>query len=287
MGSFHARAAETAYAQPLTEELLADAAITPGMRVLVLGRSLADLAFLVAERVGPTGSIVAMSADPETLVDARRRAAEEGFDRVDFLEALLGSVPLGKPLDAVVGRFFLTYERDPVSALRHAAAAVHEGGRIVFQEWHYDSVGWPSTADWPAVPLYRRFASCALEGLRLQRAHADMGLRLANAFVEAGLPVPVVRSDLRIIAGSGSLGYGFFQEVMQQMLSATQGSQSDFDVETFAARLECETLAVGGHLFLPLQVGAYARIDGSADGPMSSRATQPEMRRADSKKICR
>ena len=52
MKTEHVPAVEAAFAQPLTEELLACSGITPGMRVLVLGPDLADLALLVAERVG-------------------------------------------------------------------------------------------------------------------------------------------------------------------------------------------------------------------------------------------
>lgn len=245
-------AAKAAFAQPLTEELLACAGISRGMHVLVLGRGLADVALLVAERVGDAGGVVGVHDDCSVVDLARRRAAEECFDRVSFQTGSLEAIDVDRPLDAVVGRFFLMHERDPVRAISLAANLVHDGGRIVFHEWHYDSVRWGHTSAWPDVPLYRSFARWSIEALRRGRAHADMGLRLVNAFTAAGLSVPDVRTDLRMVHGAGSLGYAFFENEIRELLPR-------LDVSTFAERLERETTGAGGHLFLPLQVGAWAR----------------------------
>lgn len=233
------------------------------MRVLVLGRGLADVALLVAERVGRRGAVIGTHADPWVVAEARRRAADECFDQVTFRAASLERVDLQGPVDAVVGRFFLMNERDPVRAIRLAASMVHDGGRIVFQEWHYDSILWAETSDWPHLPLYRQFAHWLIEGLRRRHAHVDMGLRLINAFTEAGLPVPTVRTDLRMVHGPGSLGYAFFETAIRELLPTIErcglASALDVQVDTLAERLERETVGATGHLFLPLQVGAWTR----------------------------
>jgi SAM-dependent methyltransferase len=254
---------EAAYAQSLTEELLACSGVTPGMRVLVLGRGLAETALLVAERVGRGGAVIAAHDDPAVVVEARRRAIDEGFDRVAFRAESLERLVLEAPVDAVVGRFFLMNQHDPVRAIRLAAGMARDGGRILFQEWHYDSILWAETSDWPHLPLYKDFARWSTEGLRARNAHLDMGLRLANAFTEAGLPLPMVRTDLRMVHGSGSLGYTFFEAAIRELLPTieSRGLASAFDVEvdSFAQRLERQTTAAGGHVFLPLQVGAWTR----------------------------
>jgi SAM-dependent methyltransferase len=250
--SMESNAVEAAYAQPLTEELLRASGITPGMRVLVLGRGLADLALLVAERVGARGAVVAAHPDAQIVAAARRRASEESFDGVEFRAEPLERIACASPVDAVVGRFFLMHHPDPVRAIRCAASLVHGGGRIVFQEWHYDSVRWAPTSDWPSLPLYRDFARWSLEGLRRLRAHADMGLRLANAFAQAGLPLPALRTDLRMVHGKGSRGYEFFEAAIRELMPA-------LEIDSFAKRLERETTAARGHVFLPLQVGAWTR----------------------------
>jgi SAM-dependent methyltransferase len=218
------------------------------MRVLVLGREIADVALLVAERVGPNGGVVAMHGDAKTVGEARRRAIVECLDQVSFQTGSLRRAGVKAPFDAVFGRFFLMYQPDPVQAIRRAASMVHEGGRIVFQEWHYDSIRWGPTPAQPPVPLYREYVRLSIEALRRRRAHTDMGLRLVDAFTEAGLAVPSIRTDLRVVHGAGSLGYTFFENEMR-----------DFDLKagTFAERLERETTGAGGHLLLPLQVGAW------------------------------
>jgi len=259
----YSQAAQAAFAQPLTEELLSAAGITPGMRVLVLGRDLADLALLVAERVGRSGAVLGVNEHPKFIYEARERAAEEGFECVEFRRAFLDELEFDAPVDAVIGRFFLMNEPDPVRAIRAAARNVHDGGRIIFQEWHYDSVLWLDTSDWPNVPLYRHFARWSIESLRRRRANVDVGLRLTNLFKEAGLPLPAVRTDLRVVHGSNALGYAFFESALRELLPTIErcgfAHAYDVEVDTFAERLERETIAAGGHVFLPLQVGAWTR----------------------------
>jgi SAM-dependent methyltransferase len=251
-------AAEAAFAQPLTEELLTSAGISPGMRVLVLGRGVADVALLVAERVGPCGTVIGSHEDPEVVAKARRRAADECFDRVMFLAEPFERLTLDALADAVVGRFFLMHERDPAAAIRRAASLVHDGGRILFQEWQYDSVLRPATSDWPSVSLYRQFAQRSVGALRGRGAHVDMGFRLVNAFTEAGLAVPKVRSEMCVVHGAGSLGYAFFEDELRDLLPAIDAREAAF-LDGFAQRLERETADAGGHVFLPMQVGAWAR----------------------------
>jgi hypothetical protein len=259
------RAPITAFALPLTEELLDRSGITPGMRILVLGRDLSDLALLVAERVGSEGSVLGAHADEEVVSEARLRASEEGFERVGFVVSSLAEVRLDAPVDAVFGRCFLMCEPDPAEAVRRAAAMVQDGGRIVFQEWHYDSITWSETSDWPCVPLYRQFVRWSVEGMRLNNLHLDIGLRLANLFAEAGLPLPALRSDLRMVNGTSALGYAFFESVLRELLPALEGHcaarPQEIDIGGFADRLKAETDAAGGHLFLPLQIGAWTRVD--------------------------
>jgi SAM-dependent methyltransferase len=257
------QAVEAAFAQPLTEELLTCSGVTPGMRVLVLGRDLAEIALVVAERVGRTGAVIAPHEDPYVVEKAQRLAADEGFEQIGFRAESLEQACVGVRVDAVVGRFFLTHESDPVQAIRRAAAMVRDGGRIIFQEWHYGSILWAEASAWPQLPLYRTFAHWCIEGLRARGAHLDMGLRLANAFTEAGLPLPMTRTDLRTVQGAGSLGYTFFEAALRELLPAIErrglAGALDVEVDTFAQRLERETTAAGGHVFLPLQVGAWAR----------------------------
>ena len=56
---------------PVTRRLLVDAGVTSGMRVLDVGTGVGDVAFLVAELVGDTGSVVGVDRAPAAVAVAR------------------------------------------------------------------------------------------------------------------------------------------------------------------------------------------------------------------------
>lgn len=267
MEDLRSHALEAAVAQPLTEELLSASGISPGMRVLVLGRDLGNLgslAFLVAERVGRGGAVIAANLGQRDAAAARRRAAEECFGWVHFRAESLEHIALETAVDAVVGRFFLASLDNPVRGIRLATSMLREGGHVVFQEWHYGSILWPETSGWPTQPLYDLFARLTVEGLRRCGTHVDMGLRLANAFVQAGLSTPSLRFDLRPIPEAGWLEYAFLEDTLRELLPAIErdglAQAVDVGVDTFAQRLQRDVAQAKGHAFLPLQVGAWTTL---------------------------
>jgi len=252
------------YAQALTGELLSRAGIVPGMRVLVPGAASGELVFLIAERVGANGKVFAIDPDARALAALRESAERQSFECIEFSAETLGEFRSRAPLDAVVGRFFLMRQADPGATIRAAAEALAPGGRIVFQEWHFESVLWPHTSGWPSLPLYQNFARWSVEALRRSGFQIDMGLRLVNTFAEAGLRVPSTRSEILAVQGAGDAGYRFFQETLRELLPAMERfgitRADEVEVDSFAQRLEIETTAARGHAFLPLQVGAWTRV---------------------------
>ena len=258
------------FAQTLTHELLGRAGIVPGMRVLVPGAGLGEVAFLVAERVGPSGRVFAIDADERAVATARDSAAQQCFADIDFRVQSLGDFDVAG-LDAVVGRFFLMRETDPAAALRNAAAHLRPGGRLVFHEWHFESMLWEQTSHWPDLPLYRTFAGWSIETLRRCGVHVDMGLRLINAFAEAALPLPATRTELAAVRGEGRARYAFFEDTLRELLPDMErlgiATACDVDVDTFAERLEREVVTTRGHAFLPLQVAAWTRVEDPVTRP--------------------
>src|SRR5499427_9869694 len=107
---------------PFTERLFRNAGISRGQRVLDIGSGVGDVAMLVAELVGPTGEVVGVERDANTLTKARSRVAEAQLRNVSFIEADVGQVASSKlwnePFDAVVGRLILEYVPDPAAVLR-------------------------------------------------------------------------------------------------------------------------------------------------------------------------
>jgi ubiquinone/menaquinone biosynthesis C-methylase UbiE len=87
-----------------TKHLLAQAGIVPGMKVLDVGSGAGDVALLLAELIGPKGSIVGVDVYPTVLETARASLQAAGFERATFLAGNIREVELDNDFDAVVGR---------------------------------------------------------------------------------------------------------------------------------------------------------------------------------------
>src|SRR5262252_10665326 len=70
--------------RPITERLLLNAGIQPGMRILDIGCGAGEVAMLAAEKVGPSGAVVGIDRNPEVLAVARHRAQASGLPHVVF-----------------------------------------------------------------------------------------------------------------------------------------------------------------------------------------------------------
>ena len=75
---------QAAILRPITERLLRNVKIGPGMRVLDLGCGAGDASMLAAEFVGPTGLVVGIDRSPEVLAVAAERAQAAGLRQVSF-----------------------------------------------------------------------------------------------------------------------------------------------------------------------------------------------------------
>src|SRR5262249_59394792 len=88
--------------QPLTERVFHAAGITTGMRVLDIGCGMGDVSFLVADFVGPHGSVVGVDLDAAVLRMADQRRAARGLTNVSFREGDARTIDADGPFDAPV-----------------------------------------------------------------------------------------------------------------------------------------------------------------------------------------
>ena len=182
---------QAARVAPITERLFREAGVGPGQRVLDLGSGVGDVAMLVARLVGPSGEVVAIERDRNSIAKARARVVQAGFHNISFNESNVSEILDEKPFDAAVGRFILMYLPDPVATLRSISQVVRPGGVIVFQEPTWV----PVLAHLEALPLWFATASLIDNTMRVSANH-DMGAELYQTFVKAGLPEPTVRMEL-------------------------------------------------------------------------------------------
>jgi len=182
---------QAARVAPITKRFFREAGIGPGQRVLDLGSGVGDVAMLVARMVGPSGEVVAIERDRNSIAKAKARVVEAGFHNVSFNESNVNEILDEKPFDAAVGRFILMYLPDPVATLRSISQVVRPGGVLVFQEPTWV----PVITHLTQLPLWLATASLIDKTMRTSANH-DMGTELYHTFVEAGLPQPTVRMEL-------------------------------------------------------------------------------------------
>jgi SAM-dependent methyltransferase len=249
---------QATFLRPSTERVFRKAGISEGMRVLDLGCGAGDVSFLAAELVGPTGSVVGIDVDPGVLAVARARANERGLTWVKFEERAVDTFTTTELFDAVVGRFVLIYQADPVATLRHVSRLVRSGGLVVMQEPDF-RVG---IATAPTVALWQQVQHWIAETFRRGGVHYDIGGRLYHVFRLAGLPGPALLEH--ISAGGGATMRPFCEnsaEIVRSLLPRIEqfgiATTTEVQVETLADRLEHETCAAECQItYIPI-VGAW------------------------------
>jgi 2-polyprenyl-3-methyl-5-hydroxy-6-metoxy-1,4-benzoquinol methylase len=249
---------QASFLRPSTERVFRKAGITEGMHVLDLGCGAGDVSFLAAELVGPTGSVVGIDVDPGVLAFARERANASELTWVRFEERAIDSFTTTQPFDAVVGRFVLIYQADPVATLRLVSYLVRPGGLIVVQEPDFH-VG-ISTA--PTVVLWQHVQHWIAETFRKGGVHYDIGGRLYHVFRRAGLPGPAVLEHISAGGGAAMRPYcensaGIVRSLLPRMEQFGIATAAEVQVDTLAERLEHETCAAESQItYVPI-VGAW------------------------------
>jgi SAM-dependent methyltransferase len=248
---------------PLTRRLFVAAGITAGMRVLDLGSGAGDVALLLSELVGPTGSVVGVDSDPAVLAVARARAEAAGRTNASFwcvdVERLSAADGPAGAFDAVAGRWILMHLADPVGALRHAVARLRPGGVVVVQESDYGSLRLTE----PPAPLHGWLAERLPSPPGPPGFPPGVGFGLHRLFLEAGLPAPHLRLEAPVGGGADWPGYRYLAETVRSILPYLEGTGSvtaaELDVDTLEHRLRDDVVTRNAVQLLPPTVGAWTR----------------------------
>ncbi|HXW90921.1 MAG TPA: methyltransferase domain-containing protein [Terriglobales bacterium] len=174
--------------KPMTLRLFSEAGIRLGMKVLDLGSGAGDVAMLLAEMIGPSGSVIGLDLDQDATLHARGRSIAAQFHNITFIHSDFEHYRPDAPLDAIVGRLVLMYQADPAAALAPLIRHLVPGGVVAFIEpWFQPPAGPDSTV--------KTLVTCVVETLRRSGAHVDLGPRLHRVFQAAGLPMPSMRFE--------------------------------------------------------------------------------------------
>ncbi len=166
-------------------ELIARAAVGPGMRVLDVACGTGVLAIEAARATRPDGSVVGVDINPGMLAVARSK--DPG---IDWHEAPAEALPFdAEEFDAVLSQFGLMFFRDRNAAIREMLRVLRPGGRLVVAVW--DSL--ESTPGYSGITqlLARLFGDEIADLLRAPYALGD-AKALTDHLLEAGVKAPAV-----------------------------------------------------------------------------------------------
>jgi ubiquinone/menaquinone biosynthesis C-methylase UbiE len=114
---------------------LAKLALPRGARVVDVGCGWGDTAIELAQKVGPTGSVLGLDCCDAFLEKGRRDAAAAGLDNVHFVAADVQSHRFAPEFDLGFSRFGMMFFANPVAAMRNVRTALKPGGELLFITW--------------------------------------------------------------------------------------------------------------------------------------------------------
>ena len=240
-------------------EVLLEAGIGTGMRVLDLGCGAGDFSLQAAELVGPSGSVLGIDRSPQAVQQAGRRAAALQVNHLRFQAADLEAIDLPLTFDALIGRFILMFLADPTSTLARMIGRLAPEGVVAFVET--DLVVARSI---PAVPRVETALEWIRETFRRSGICPDLGPLLWRVFRDAGLEEPrlVVRQKLH--PAPCREGVRWVSELVRSLVPEMErlgvASAEEVGIQTLEEELHQELLSREATLCTPLVVGACSQI---------------------------
>lgn len=242
-----------------TWQLLKEAGLSQGMKVLDIGSGAGNVSFIAAGLVGESGAVVGVDSNSAIVEEAAGTARLLGLRHVSFQVGDISTIELDRDFDAVVGRLVLIYVKDPAALIRRLLGHIKPDGIVAFQDLDW---GEGPIAN-PPSPLLSQAWGTVKEMFRRAGLNNRMGLSLHGAFVAAGLPAP--RMSLFAPAGGGADfdGYDYMASGLRSNLphivKLGVATEAELALDSFADRLRTEVVAMQGVFALPTFVGAWSR----------------------------
>jgi SAM-dependent methyltransferase len=191
-----------------TLSLLEHVEVRPGGRALEVGCVPAGSIELLAERVGPTGSVTAVDIDPAHVALARQFVADRGLDNVEVVQSDARAMNLpSASFDLVHARLLLVNIPSPEEVVAEMVRVVKPGGWVVTDEadgaanlCHPPHAAWDRLHEILQAAYRSDGADLAigrkLIGLLLAAGLADVGVEARTELQPVGHPRRTILADL-------------------------------------------------------------------------------------------
>lgn len=131
---FKAQSAEMG--TPVTEAIVEEAQVLPGMRVLDLACGSGEPSISIAALLQGTGHVIGVDMAALPLEVARERARKRGLSNVEYLQADVHALPFAEAtFDRITSRLGVMFFGDLPSALAEMHRVLKPGGRIALLAW--------------------------------------------------------------------------------------------------------------------------------------------------------
>ena len=170
-----------------TTRVLDDVGLAAGHSCLDAGCGPGETMRLMAERVGPSGSVRGLDADAPLGEAAIAMLHAHGHRQCRFEHAdLTAHSPISGPqCDLVYARLLLYHLPDRVAVLRRLWDAVAPGGHLVIQDYDVRTV-----AVVPALETIEEFKRVVVAAFTAAGCDVYVGSRLPELFAQAGIGAP-------------------------------------------------------------------------------------------------
>jgi SAM-dependent methyltransferase len=202
-----------------TTRVLDQIGLAPGQRCLDAGCGPGETMRLMAERVGPSGSVTGIDVDAALGAAAVAMLHAHGHRQCQFAhgDVTTDGAVAGERFDLVYARLLLYHVPERVAVLRRLWEAVAPGGRLVIQDYDVRSADVV-----PPLETVEEFKRVVVATFSAAGCDVHVGARLPELFAQAGIGAPDgtdVAGRLEPLAEAQSLFTGVYNGVLSAAIA--------------------------------------------------------------------
>lgn len=130
------RAPSAAMGRAMTDAIVAEALVQPGMSVLDIACGTGEPAISIARLMNGSGKVVGADISAGPLKIAAQRARERGLTNIEFVPADVHQLPFeDSSFDRITCRLGVMFFADPAQAFREMHRVLKPGGRVTILAW--------------------------------------------------------------------------------------------------------------------------------------------------------